>query len=97
MSYAGFIQLVFIGIEHLGPGMPVDCFSHPQQRLFAEHVILVEKGDELTAGDGERGVGACGDPAVIGTQYKLHAGVASGMVAQEAAHRGITRSIVCDA
>ena len=72
-------------------------FRDMQQGVGRKQVVVVEKGDKVTGGEGERGIGGRGDMTIGCANHELDAGVRPGGVAQDFADVGVRRGIVGDA
>ena len=54
-------QLVLVGVDHVRIGVVTDVRGHREQRMRAQHIIVIEEPDEIACGQLDRGVRCGGD------------------------------------
>ena len=69
------IDLVFIGIENTRIGVALQGLHHPEEGIFRYLVIIIQKGDKFTLGQGQGRVGGSGDMSIFLTEHHFDAGV----------------------
>ena len=90
-----FVDLVLVGVEEIERGLGGEGEGDFGEGGGGEFVVVVEERGELAGGEGERGIRGVGDVSVLLAMDDFDAGIAFGVVVEDAAHvrggRGVVR------
>src|SRR6516164_2362517 len=73
------VELVLVGIENIGVGVPVDRIGHDRQRMRCQYIVMVEERDELATRERDRRVARRADIAVDLAEDELDARLGRGL------------------